>query len=404
MKQGKIYNRIILGILLLVVVCYMGFAVFSAIREPLTTVQAVEYEAGTGCRCTGYVVRSETVLRSSSQITVPARSEGEKVGVGQVVATGYSSSDAQNRQAEIDAIRTQLQQLEAVCEYQESPMDTGLDARFLSELSQFSQAVQRRDTSTISGLSTELKGLVLCLSAGVEDLSTIRSRINDLNTQLQQLQAASGTGTVQITATSSGYFSGTVDGYEALLTPERLSSLSAAELLALTPADIPSGACGRIIDEPVWYFATVVSAEYLQDIRTGDSVSVQFSQGSLSDLTMTVSRIGDNEDGQQLLVLRSTEFIQDVTLLRQQSAEIVFRSYSGLRVPKEAIRVSASGQRGVYILESATARWKPVTILYDTGESYVVELDKSSVDNLWPGDEIIVNAKNLSDGKVVIKS
>ena len=30
-----------------------------------------------------------------------------------------------------------------------------------------------------------------------------------------------------------------------------------------------------------------------------------------------------------------------------------------------------------------------------------VELDKSSTQNLWPGDEIIVGARNLYDGKVV---
>ena len=88
------------------------------------------------------------------------------------------------------------------------------------------------------------------------------------------------------------------------------------------------------------------------------------------------------------------------TLLRQQSAEIVFTSYSGLRVPKSAVRVE-NGQTGVYILEGTLAKWKPITILHDTGESYVVTLDTSSTNNLWPGDELIINAKNLYDGKVV---
>ena len=91
---------------------------------------------------------------------------------------------------------------------------------------------------------------------------------------------------------------------------------------------------------------------------------------------------------------------QNVTLLRQQSAEIVFTSYSGLRVPKSAVRVE-NGQTGVYILEGTLAKWKPITILHDTGESYVVTLDTSSTNNLWPGDELIINAKNLYDGKVV---
>ena len=107
--------------------------------------------------------------------------------------------------------------------------------------------------------------------------------------------------------------------------------------------------------------------------------------------------------GKGLLVLSCTQYIQNVTLLRQQSADVVFNSYQGLRVPKDAVRVEDGGQTGVYVLEGATARWKPITILHDNGESYVVELDKTSTANLWPGDEVIIHAKNLYDGKVVGK-
>ena len=82
------------------------------------------------------------------------------------------------------------------------------------------------------------------------------------------------------------------------------------------------------------------------------------------------------------------------------AADVVFISYSGLRVPKEAVRVQ-NGQVGVYVVEGNAAAWKPIVILHDNGESYVVELDKSSTDNLWPGDEIIVGARNLYEGKVV---
>ena len=42
-----------------------------------------------------------------------------------------------------------------------------------------------------------------------------------------------------------------------------------------------------------------------------------------------------------------------------------------------------------------------MNILHDNGETYVVELDQSSVNNLWPGDEIIVTGRDLYDGKVV---
>ena len=80
---------------------------------------------------------------------------------------------------------------------------------------------------------------------------------------------------------------------------------------------------------------------------------------------------------------------------------MVFSSYTGLRVPKAAIRVTDDQRTGVYVLEGRNAVWKYVTPLHDNGETYVVVLDKSSTNNLWPGDEIIVNAPDLYDGKVV---
>jgi len=56
---------------------------------------------------------------------------------------------------------------------------------------------------------------------------------------------------------------------------------------------------------------------------------------------------------------------------------------------------------GVFVVEGNRAAWKSIEILYDNGESYVVKLNKESTDNLWPGDEIIVGARNLFNGKVV---
>ena len=162
-----------------------------------------------------------------------------------------------------------------------------------------------------------------------------------------------------------------------------------------------------------WSAASSVYDQAALDSSIADSLShlsqylARRDMNSVSDLTpelkgLVLRRTSDAADSAslQLLILSSDQALQNVTLLRQQSAEIVFASYSGLRVPKSAVRVE-NGQTGVYILEGTLAKWKPITILHDTGESYVAALDTSSTDNLWPGDELIINAKNLYDGKVV---
>ena len=199
----------------------------------------------------------------------------------------------------------------------------------------------------------------------------------------------------------SGFFSGSVDGYENVLTPESLDTMTVSRLERLEPQDPAANAVGKLITDSTWYYVTAVDAALVQDTRPGDMVPVTFANLSRNDLSMRVERVGEEEDGKRLLVLSCDRYMQDITLLRAQSADVVFSSYTGLRVPKDAIRVAEDQRTGVYILEGRNAVWKYVTILHDSSESYVVVLDKSSTDNLWPGDEIIVNGRDLYNGKVV---
>lgn len=402
MKQGKIYNKLIVLALLGTILTYLGCSVFSALRSPLTTTAAIEYEAGEGLHTTGFVARDETVLTSPYAITVLSRSEGERIGNGEIVATGYNSADAQARQEQIETLEAQIEQLHYADSYHLDGTDSAaLDNDILADLAEAAKYAVRRDMNSFENLSSEIKGLVLRGNTSDGDLASLKSRLTQLQGQLDSLKSQSGSDTSSISAQSSGYFSGTVDGYETVLTPARLRSLNVAEFNALEPAQASSGAFGRLIAGDTWYYLTVVPASYLDGLSVSDSVHVSFSHDFYGTLSMNIFRIGDDEGGQRVLVLSCSDYLRDATLLREQTADIVFRSYSGLRVPKDALRMDKDGASGVYIVESARAKWKPVNILYDNGESYVVEMDKSDTDNLWPGDEIIVNARDLFDGKVV---
>ena len=404
MKQGKLYTKIVLWIFLAAVLCYFGYYIFSAVHSPLTTVTAIAYEAGTGCYTTGYVVRQESVVLSHYDITTLLVAEGERVAKGQTLATGYRDADAQDRQALIEQTEHQLEQLEYAAAYSSDAADqAALDSEIQAYLRSMSQYVARRDMNAAEDHSAALKGLVLRRSSSESDNAAMDQRIAMLSAQLEDLRSDSSYDTKSVAATQSGYFSGTVDGYELLLTPQSLETLTLAQLDSLEPEKADEMALGKIITSGTWYYVTGVAEELLTEVREGDLVPLNFSSVFREDLTMTVERIGPAEDGRRLLVLSCDRYMQDLTLLRAQSADAVFSSYAGLRVPKEAIRVTEDRRTGVYVLEGRNAAWKYVTSLHDNGESYVVELDKSSTDNLWPGDEIIVDARDLYDGKVVVR-
>ncbi len=402
MKQGKFYTKLILWIFLAAVVCYFGYYIFRTIYAPLVTTTAIEYEAGTGSYTTGFVVRDESVVSSRYDITNLVVAEGERVSRGQILATGYLNADAQERQMQIESLENQLEQLQYAASYSNDAAGQALlDAEIQTQLINMSRNVARRDLNSARDSSAALKGLTLRRMSAMDDEDTLSERIEELQEQLSQLNTVSSIDTTVVTANRSGYFSGTVDGYETVLTVDVLGKLTVDSFNALSPLDVDKSAVGKIMNGDTWYYVTVVPSGELEGMAVGDKVPITFTSQFYNSLSMTISRIGKDENGSRVLVLSCSYYMQDVTLLRQQSADVVFTSYTGLRVPKEAIRVNENAQAGVYVLEGNNAVWKSVNILYDNGESYVVELDKTSTAHLWPGDEIIVEAKNLYDGKVV---
>lgn len=401
MKQGKSYFTVILWILLAAIAAYFGYNVVSSLYAPLMTATVTPYEAGAGYYASGFVVREEELLYSQYGTTVLNCAEGAHVAANDTVATGYRSEDAKTRQTRIDELSGQIEQLQYAWSAVSSVYDqAALDADIAGDLAQLSRYLALRDMNSVSDLSPELKGLILRRTGSDSDSGSLQARISTLQAELETLEAQSAGDTSAILAGKAGTFSATVDGYESVLTPERLMEMTVAEFESVQPDETDANAIGRLVTSATWYYACVVPASELSGVEEGDRATLTFARDYYQPVTMRVARLGGNEAGSRLLVLSSDRALQNVTLLRQQSAEIVFTSYSGLRVPKSAVRVE-NGQTGVYILEGTLAKWKPITILHDTGESYVVTLDTSSTNNLWPGDELIINAKNLYDGKVV---
>ena len=194
------------------------------------------------------------------------------------------------------------------------------------------------------------------------------------------------------------------DGYEAELTPAFLETATVTALEKYNGISRrETGAIGKLVTSPKWYFAAVVPSANVAALEAGDRIDVNFSFDIHGTLRMTVERISPSEEERCILVLSSESYIQNAISTRTETADLVFADRSGLRVPKTAIYVDDQGFSGVYVLEGAEAAWKRIEILYDDEDFFIVALDKSSTDNLWPEDEIILTTGDIFNGKVMIK-
>lgn len=405
MKQGTLFTKIIFAVLLVALLAYIILAAFSAMKTSITTVTALAYEAGEGLSTTGFVVRDETVLTSDAAIHVLTRSEGEKVAQGATVATAYRDSQTQDLQGEITDLEEQLSQLQYAYHSSSTKIDQqALENEILTDLTQCAVYTARGSLTAAASSGSQLKSRVLRRYLDEDNLTALSSRISDLTAQRDTLQQQLSGGASSITVDTAGYFSGTVDGYESLLSSQTLHTMTLEQFNTVTGQAVqaPQGAIGKLVTSSDWYYAAAVESDQIADLQKGDRVQASFAAGFQDELEMTVWRISDETDGKRLLILRCTDDISDATSLRVQSADIVAHSHKGLRVPKQAVYYSDdTGSAGVYVLSGTNAVWKNIEILYDIGESYIVTEDKRSIDNLWPGDEIILTSQTLFDGKVV---
>ena len=228
----------------------------------------------------------------------------------------------------------------------------------------------------------------------VEELIQIESELSRLGALLS--------GAVSVRAEKPGIYSAACDGYEDVLTPDTLADLTVGRLENLT-AGSKGSSLGKLIYGDTWYYAAAVTNEQAAQLRTGQSVTLRFAKGLDADVPATVYSIGEDEGGRQLLVLCCDRYLPQTTQLRHQQAELVLSSYSGIRVPANALRVNDEGQAGVYCVVGSLARFKPVDIVYQ-GDGYtLVRASKSAEGSaiLRAGDEVVVTASDIEPGKVI---
>lgn len=404
--RGDKFMKAVLATLLIVVGCYLLFSVTRFSGDGFTTYKAVRYEVGDGITTSGFLVRSEQILKAGAgDIIVPTRTEGEKVGRGQVVAAAYRSESARALQEQIDALEQEIAQMKYAYSFSGTEVETAtLDANITDLMAQITVSAARRAYPVADEAAEAMKPYVLRRYISNADTDALRARIDEVEAQRDALRAQVGSEAGVVTAPVSGYFSSAADGLEAQLTPSFLETATVSALKKFENANRGEvNAVGKLVTSQKWYFAAIVPAQNLSALKLGDRIDVKFAYDFYETVQMKVERISASEGDVCILVLSSESYIQQAVTARNQTANLVFADLSGLRVPKTAIYADENNQSGVYVLEGAEAAWKPITILYDNGDSFIVELDKSSTKNLWPEDEIILTTEEIYNGKVMIK-
>ncbi len=420
MKTGNALINLVIGLIAAALLCYLGYHAYNTLTDPFTTTYAYDYVDDETVQADGYLVRAERVLTAQPGIVNVTRAEGEKVAVGQQVALVHRNNQAVAMQAQLDDLEAELAVLDYALEGAGALTSARLDESILQSLVELRSSAAVSDYSDLEEQVLGVKSQVLKRAYTYDqglDLSDLTQRRQAISQQYQSLSSSTAGTTSRVNAPVAGIFSAVVDGYEDLLTPESVLTLTPSQLdkLDKQAAPVDSGMPGKLITSTRWYLVLTLSARNAGLLTQGENATIGFSGDFDGRISMRVDQIGPEENGRCTVVLSTDRYLNQTLLLREQSVEIVLESRSGLRVPKTALRMvsrtstdSETGEEvtrdvlGVYTIVAGQAEFKAVSIVSEGADFYVVAPAGQGGRSLRSGDQVVVRALDLYDGKQLI--
>ena len=378
-----------------------GFAISH--YNPVKTTPAQQVSLDDSFSASGYFIRQEQTVDIAEGNTVEYNySDGDKVSKGAALVTEYSNQDALTVSRELKSINDNIEQLETFSSTSSTTTNSSrLNQKIIDQMNLLSEQVDNGSLGQVASIASELRQLVLKSGSVSDNSKDIKKELANLKQQAASLESRLDGKTTNIYSPCAGYFCESADGYESIFTPDVVDELTLSSLEKLSKKNPAStSGKGKVVSGYVWYYAAKVSDADAKNLKQGNSVKLRFSQIS-QDVSATIQAVRDDESNDSTLVIfQSEDMDAELVSMREQVATVVVDSYAGPKVPKSAVRME-NDEMGVYVLSNSVASYKKIDPLYEGSDFYIVKQNVTGNDSLVVNDDIIVEAKDVNDKKVM---
>jgi len=404
--MNSAWTRTVIVVLSLFVITIFIGQVFFSNRSDITVETAYHYEFEEEIPFDGVYMRDETLIyNSDSGVLSYECDDGSKVGKSTVIARRYRSEGDVTFRRRIESLKNQI----AVLENAEKLIGTDN-----SQLDAISAQINEKHSKIISDIMSgdydsaekQQSGLLEAMckrEITLKDSMDYFDRKELLNNEISTLSARLLGDVRDITANGTGFFASKVDGYESditfssvdLMTKEKIEEVLAKPY----KRNVSTGVVGKLIQDYRWRVAAVLDTENLFNMNEGSTVTLRVGSSSqlLEAKIISVEPCGENE---AVYVFECDKLNSSVVTGRTAKFKIVVESYGGLRVSRSALRNNDKKEYGVYIVRGKSLVFKLVDIVY-WGEDYVICEQNPDEHYLMMYDEVVVEGKDLYDGKVI---
>ena len=389
-------NKYILNIVLAVLMIYFAYVIYLLVKQPTDIFTVEEGKLYSEESDIGYVIRDEVVVRGNQYKNgmEQIKNEGEKVAKNEDIFRYYSKNE--------ESLVTQIAELDT--KIQEALKSQ--EVRYLSDVKILEDQIDQQmdninkmtDISKITECEKQINQLITKKAKIVGEKSPSGSYLKELNDQRAKLEQELNNGSETITAPKSGILSYRVDGLEDKLTVDNFSSLSEEflENLNLKTGKLiaTSDECGKIVDNFTAYIATISTSEQSKQAKIRDKVKIRLSNSK--EIDAEISYISQENEEKTLLVLKISNEIEELCNYRKISFDLIWWSYTGLKVPNQSI-VEQDGLK--YVVRNRAGYLSKILVKVEK------QNDKYSIITNYTSEELkelgytsseITNMKNIS--------
>ncbi len=405
-KSKKRYKYNVFLLVALFFAVYIFLQTYLVNANGVDTIKAVEGYINDSIIVQGVICREETVLTQTTGGVVDYLvDDGERVSKGSMVAKAYPSyTDIENLivlrnlQGKYDNILTANGYIDG------NILDISQTRKQLtSQLTQLSEIFTVSDFESAEKSITDLTLSLNKISVATGKTNSFRQAKNGIKDRISSVESSIQQPLAALYTPYTGYFIKTVDGLESVATVNQFVS-SGYEwgqnmIESYSDTNTDSSRYGKIITDYKWCICTYVDSETAENLTEGKSISISLKTNANSFSTAKIKQVVDYGD-KALVIIESTIMDKLSASIRVSDCEILFKQYTGIKIPKSAIHF-VDDEMGVYVSFSNVVYFKKISPVFED-ENYVIVPKKTDENNqVEMYDSIIVKGRNLYNGKYI---
>ena len=349
---------------------------------------------------TGIAIRSERLIEASHfGVENFLHDDATRIGVGQVVVEFHQTDAGTSRAADrrqLREIEDEIQMLTAAQDRNVNNMSTAdlINRDIRDRLGALRTVSATGQTHELEQIRGDLTTLINRRRIAVGEDENFSERIAQLSEKRAYLGVQDFSGdVVSVRAPVPGFFSSVHDGYEELINPAGMRNMRIddfVEIINREPPYAPSGYIGRMVTSEIWHFAVPLDLHQAEWITRNQRVELEFDMSGRRVPATVYDIVFDNRSDIVVAIFRSNHMSQDIINLRVSDVAVHSTHHTGLRVNNAALyfRETESGgvERGVYVLEGNTIRFRTVHPIYE-GPHFILSDPNPTILRPTPEDE-----------------